>query len=170
MKAERKLVGMSVDLHGELSRLSEIERIPMTTLIQVMLEDSEGKDWSAAREAYKQNRQTWPNMRKRIAECKEINPDVTDLELVSLTGFSIGQVEVITYTAHKRALSVLLTQPNLTSAQLAKASHTTTTFAKRIWDQAHGEKKVTPDEQFLWDMTTVPPTPLAIHNVVVELL
>lgn len=159
MKAERKLVGMSVELHKNLSQLSEIERIPMTTLIQCMLEDSVDKDWGPAREMYKQNRQTWPNMRKRIAERKLENPDVTDKELVSLTGFSIGQVEVITYTAHKRALNVLRTQPHLTSAQLAKESHTTTTFAKRIWDQAHGEKKVTRDEEFLWDMSANPPVP-----------
>ena len=158
-KAERKLVGMSVDLHGELSRLSEVQRLPMTTLIQAMLEDSVDKDWGPAREMYKQNRQTWPNMRKRIAEHKVENPQVTDAELVALTGFSIGQVEVITYTAHKRALTVLRTNPHLTSAELAKQSKTTTTFAKRIWDQAHGEKKVTPDEQFLWDMSANPPVP-----------
>lgn len=159
MKNERKLVGMSVDLHAELSRLSEIERIPMTTLIQVMLEDSVGKDWSHAREVYKQNRQTWPNMRKRIAERLAENPKLSDADLVSLTGFSIGQVEVITYTAHKRALTVLKKKPTLTSAQLAKESHTTPTFAKRIWDQAHGEKKVTRDEEFLWDMSASPPKP-----------
>lgn len=159
MKAERKLVGMSVDLHAELSRLSEVERLPMTTLIQAMLDRAESIDWEPIRTEYKRNRLTWPNMRRRIEEHQAANPDITDAELQALTGFSLIQVETITYTSHKRALAALLKQPHLSSADLAKASKTTLAFAKRIWDQAHGEKKVTKSEEFLWDVTVQPPIP-----------
>lgn len=158
-KAERKLVGMSVDLHGELSRLSEVERLPMTTLIQAMLDRAGDIDWEPVRVEYKRNRLTWPNMRRRIEEYQAANPDITDAELQSLTGFSIIQVETITYTAHKRALAALIKNPNLSSAELAKKSNTTLKFAKRIWDQAHGEHKVTKSEEFLWDTTQTPPIP-----------
>lgn len=158
-KAERKLVGMSTDLHGELARLSEVERLPMTTLIQAMLDRASEIDWEPIRVDYKRNRLTWPNMRRRIEEYQAANPDISDVELQALTGFSIVQVETITYTAHKRALAALIKSPHLSSADLAKASKTSLTFAKRIWDQAHGEKKVTKSEEFLWDTTQTPPVP-----------
>lgn len=161
MKAERKLVGMSVELHNELSQLSSTERLPMTTLIQSLLDHASNIDWEPVRQEYKRNRLTWPNMRRRIEEHQAKNPNITDQELQALTGFSIVQVETITYTAHKRALAALIKQPHLSSAELAKASKTSLAFAKRIWDQAHGEKKVTKSEEFLWDMSTNPPTPIA---------
>jgi len=152
-------VGMSVELHAELSRLSEVERLPMTTLIQAMLDRSGDINWEPIRQEYKRNRPTWPNMRRRIEEYQAQQPGITDAELQSLTGFSIVQVETITYTAHKRALTALIKTPHMSSAELAKASKTSLAFAKRIWDQAHGEKKVTKSEEFLWDMSTQPPTP-----------
>jgi len=160
-KAERKLVGMSVQLHADLSELSAKQRLPMTTIIATLVEEAQDKDWEPVRAEYKRNRLTWPNMRRRIEEFQQANPAVTDEQLQALTGFSISQVETITYTAHKRALAALIKNPNLSSAELAKQSKTSLTFAKRIWDQAHGEKKVTKNEEFLWDMSTQPPTPIA---------
>lgn len=159
MKAERKLVGMSVELHGELQRFSEVVRLPMTLIISTLLEKAQEVDWAPIQENFKRNRLTWPNMRRRIAEYQEKKPGITDTELQALTGFSLIQVETITYTAHKRALAALQIWPGLSSAELAKKSNTTLNFAKRIWDQFHGERKITASEQFMWDMTSTPPKP-----------
>lgn len=150
---KRKLLGMTEQLHTDLSEVARKQKLPMTVVMQALISAyGENHNWDLERQVYKQNRQTWPNMRKRVAELLAKDPNMSDADLVLATGYSLVQIEILTYTAHRRAIAYLKENPAASSISLAEGAGISLPFAKRIWDQSRGEKEISTQEKPLWGL------------------
>jgi hypothetical protein len=162
----RKMVGVSEGLHTELSEAAKAAGVPMTLVLETLLNKFGEVEWSTVKENYQNHKPSWKNIRKSVLEYREKNPKADDKKLSELTGFSIAQVEVITHSAHKRCLRHLADKPKVKPDALAKAGGVSAKFAKRIWEQAQGVSKIPPQELYLWDATGQTPTPNP-HTIVI---
>lgn len=162
----RKMIGVSEGLHTELSTVATAKGVPMTLVLETLLNKVEEIDWAIVKENYQNHKPSWKNIRKSVLEYQEKNPKADDKKLSELTGFSIAQVEVITHSAHKRCLRHLMEKQRVKPDALAKAAGVSAKFAKRIWEQAQGVSKIPPQELYLWDATGQTPTPNP-HTIVI---
>lgn len=155
----RKMIGVSENLHQELSDVAQDKGVPMTVVLETLLGKVKDINWTEVKENYQNHKPSWKNIRKKVLEYKEQYPQADDRKLADLTGFSVAQVEVITHSAHKRCLSVLHEKPKTKPDALAKTAKVSAKFAKRIWEQAQGVSRIPAQEAYMWDATGKNPTP-----------
>lgn len=146
----RRMIGLSDSLHMELNDASKECGVPMTIMIGALLLVRDQVDWKAVKANYLDNKPTWKNIRKKIDEYRGRFPEADDKKLAELTGYSILQVEVVTYSAHKRCLEVLNKNPQAKPDAIQSAAKVSSKFALRIWQQFHGVTKIPQAEKFLW--------------------
>lgn len=148
----RRMIGLSDCLHTELNDAARECGVPMTIMIGALLGVRDQVDWKAIKASYNENKPTWKNIRKRVDEYQTRYPDADDKKLSELTGYSLLQVEVVTYSAHKRCLELMRADPHNCPlpAEIAKAAKVSEKFALRMWQQFHGATKIPQAEQFLW--------------------
>ena len=146
----RRMLGVSDRLHAELSELSKAKGVPMTVILETMLTRMDDVDWKQVKASYNEAKPTWKNIRRSIEEYRDKFPTASDQKLADLTGFSVAQVEVVTHSAHRRCLAILLENKKAKPDYIAKHAEVSQKFALRIWQQSHGVSKVPQQEQYLW--------------------
>lgn len=160
MRNDRKLVGMTADLHEFIHDIAKANKIPATAVIDHCIRHAhELIDWKEVKAELKRSAMTWQNMRKALERLKLTTPEPTDSEVMQFIGCSRLQAEVLTMTAHKRVLDVMRQNPDIMPKPLSTQSNVSEKFALRIWHQAQGISKVSKEEQVLWDMSVTPPVP-----------
>lgn len=147
----RKMLGMTEALHTELKSLAESKRVPMTVVLETLLAHSDDIDWKSVEKNHKSEKLTWTKMRTTVSEYQAKYPNITDEDLVQFTGYSLAQVETLTFTAHKRVLEVMRDK-RLKPATIAEKASVSERFALRMWQIREGLKEVPKQEQHIWDL------------------
>lgn len=147
----RKMLGMTEALHTELKNLSEAKRVPMTVVLETLLQHAGDIDWKTVAKEYKDEKPTWTKMRQVVNEYQRKFPQISDEDLVQFTGYSLAQVETLTHTAHKRVLEVMRDR-RLKPKAIAEKAGVSERFALRMWQQREGLKEIPKQEQHIWDL------------------
>ena len=120
----------------------------MTVILGHFLSIQDQVDWDKVRDQYQNTRPSWDNIKRQVREYQEKYPNATDKRLADLTGFTLGQVETVTHTSHKRCLKFFKRSGSV--KQCAKSCGVTPVFARRIKDQLNGKRRIPRSERYLF--------------------
>lgn len=152
MIKNRKMLGVSTQLHKDVNELAENVGLPMTVVIETLMHNSDDIDWETAKRDYEHRKPTWQNIRRIVQEYQAKYPDVDDAKLSELTGFSVAQVETATHSAHKRCIACMQQNPRYKDKQVAEECKVSPAFATRIYKQFHEGAKVPKAEKYLFNI------------------
>lgn len=145
----RKVLGVSKDLHAELESMAKQLELPMTVVLEALIHNNT-VDWPAIKLSYAERKPTWANIRRRVEEYRLKFPEAPDEQLAALSGFSIGQVETITHSAHRRCISYLKSKHIKPTKHAAAKCNVSESFIQRIHEQMYGDRKIPKSEQYLF--------------------
>lgn len=145
----RKVIGVSPELHLKIQNVSEKEKLPMTVVMEQLLDMADQVDWEEVREEYRRNKPTWDNIRSLVKEYLEKNPKASDEMLSRLTGFSLRQIETVTHSAHRRCIRFF--RKGGTLKNCPEKCNVSPAFAKRIYGMIRGRNKIPRSEKYLFN-------------------
>lgn len=149
-KKERKMIGLSSQLHESLKAFCASKKISMTTAIDALITQDPAIDWAAAKKDAKLRTPTFNNVRRSIAEYLEKYPTADALTISRFTGFSHYQCRVVMHEANKECIALMNTNPHINFREMATQANVSEKFAIRMLGQKRGEVKIPQQEQYLW--------------------
>jgi hypothetical protein len=144
----RTIIGVSKELHQRIKDLSTEVSLPMTIILEHLMDDADKRDWSIIRKSYDASKPTWANIKSSVEEYRKKHPNSTDQHIVDHTGYSIAQVETITHTAHKRCIAILKTKGG---SDLHEKANVSKRFARRMIECYKGDRKPPKTEEYLYE-------------------
>jgi hypothetical protein len=149
-KKERKMIGLSVQLHENFKAFCAGKKISMTTAIDALITQNPAIDWNAAKKDAKLRTPTFNNVRRSIAEYKEKYPTADALTISRFTGFSHYQCRVVMHEANVECIAIMTQVPDINFRDLATQANVSEKFAIRMLGQKRGEVKIPQQEHYLW--------------------
>ena len=146
----RKALGISEDLHKRINQIAADEKLPMTVVLESLLDQSGQVNWDSVRASHERIKPTWANIRRVVEEYQVKFPQATDQKLSELSGYSIKQVETVTHSAHKRCIEMMKRGPRFQPKRIAEDCNVSPKFAERIYEQFHKGAKIPKNEEYLF--------------------